>query len=165
MEPSLAGSIATAALTYVGGVLTKPLQDHLAALRKRRDIRLCLYSEVARLVSQYERMAYHSPFPIKVRCENEAYKFAMQSPEVYYSLKEKHFFDGLYRTFLNFDGRRKKPVEAKTMMAAIDEQIMLGNVDRKLLRKHCDENGRRHLDILPKRVFKSVEEFDQFIAA
>ena len=84
---------------------------------------------------------------------------------VNYLLKEKHFFDGLYRTFLNFDSRRKKPVEAKTMMAAIDEQIMLGNVDRKLLRKQCDETGRRRLDILPRRVLKSVEEFDQFIAA
>lgn len=165
MEPSLAGSIATAALAYVGGVLTKPLQDHLSALRKQRDIKRCLYSEVARLISRYERFAYFSPFPIKVRCENEAYKFAMQSPEVYYSLKEKHFFDGLYRTFLDFDRRRKEPVEAKIMMAAIDEQIMLGNVDRKLLWKHCDETGRRHLDILPKRIFKSVQEFDQFIAA
>jgi hypothetical protein len=89
----------------------------------------------------------------------------MQSPEIYYSLKEKHFFDGLYRTFLNYDGRRKKPVEAKTMMAMIDEEIMLGNVDRNLLWKHCDEKGRRHLDILPKRVFESVEEFDRWIAS
>ena len=78
-----------------------------AVVRRRREIRLYLYSELAILISRYARMACHSNFPIRVRCDNEAYKFAMQSPEIYYSLKEKHFFEALYRTFLNFDAVEK----------------------------------------------------------
>ena len=40
----------------------------------------------------------------------------------------------------------------------------MSSVNRKLVRKHCDENGKQHLDILPNRVLKSVEEFDRWIA-
>ena len=157
------GGFTTAAVAYIGGVFSKPLQDYITFLRRRGQIRLCLYSEVGRLYSQYEHLAYHSNLSIKVHSTNEAYTFAMQTPEIYYSLKDKLFFDSLYRTFLNFDGRRKTPMVAKTFIAAIDEQILLGQVDRKFLRKHCDENGRKHIDAFPERIFKSVEELESFL--
>ena len=104
--------------------------------RCRYDLRLCLYGEVARIYSRYEHLAYHSSLPITVRSKTDAYRTAMQVPEMYYRLREKHFFDGLYRTMLGFDSERKRPVVAKAVIAYIDEALMLGRLDRTLFRKH-----------------------------
>jgi len=158
-------SIGGAVLAYIGGVFTKPLQDHIAFLRRKHELRVCLYSEVGRLISQHhDWMNADGVFKMmRIRSTNDAFKLAMQSPEVFYSLKEKYFFDGLYRVLLDYEGRRKTPASVRTVMAAIVEQIMLGKVDRKFLRKHCDEDGQRHIDLLPKRVFKSVRDYDEFV--
>jgi hypothetical protein len=102
------------AAAYIGGLLTKPIQDHMVFLRKRHDIKVCLYSELARLYCHYVNFGLHSELPIKVSSDNEAYKFAMKSPEVYYTLREHTFFDSLYRSILNFEGKRQTPVVAKT---------------------------------------------------
>jgi len=149
--------VATAMLAYVGGILTKPLSQYITFVRRRSDLRLHLYSELGRIYSAYERIGYHSGLPIPVRSSTDAYKAAMQAPEVYYSLKEKHFFDGLYRVILDVEGRRRKPVLAKTFVAFVDEAIMLGRVDRKFLRKHCDTPGQRHIDLIPKGILTEEE--------
>jgi hypothetical protein len=149
--------VATAMLAYVGGILTKPLNDYITFVKRRSDLRLHLYSELGRLYSSYERIGYDSTLPIPVRSSTDAYKTAMQAPEVYYSLREKHFFDGLYRVILDVEGRRRRPVLAKTFVAFVDEAIMLGRVDRKFLRKHCDTPGQRHIDLIPKGILTEEE--------
>src|SRR5260370_28266833 len=96
-------SMGGAVLAYIGGVLTKPLQDHIAFLRRKHEMRICLYSEVGRLISwHHDWMDANGVFRMmRIRSTNDAFKQAMQSPEVFYSLGEKHFFDGLYRIFLD----------------------------------------------------------------
>jgi hypothetical protein len=76
---------------------------------------------------------------------------------MYYRLREKHFFDGLYRTMLGFDSERKRPVVAKAVIAYIDEALMLGRLDRTLFRKHCDVSAQRHVDLLPGRILTEEE--------
>ena len=112
--PGTPGNIIAAILAYLGGILTKPLTDNVSMPETRYDLRLCLYGEVARIYSRYEHLVYHSSLPITVRSKTDAYRTAMQVPEMYYRLREKHFFDGLYRTMLGFDSERaKRPVRCQ----------------------------------------------------
>ena len=162
------GGVATAAIAYIGGVLTKPLQDHFAFMRRKHDLRVCLYSEIGTVCSRYVRFAYHSPLEVRVQCPNDAFKLAMTIPEVFYALEEKHFFEGVYRVMLNYERKPRRTKLARQVMAYIDEAILLGRLNRRLLWKHCDIEGREHIDLLPKKRFTPVEfekELERFDGA
>jgi hypothetical protein len=146
-------AIALGVITYIGGVLTKPLSDYINHRVLRHQLKIALYGETAALYSNLVLLSEggnHDDIRALVRME--AYKAAMAGPTVYYAIKEKHFFDDLYCLALGYGRNDTRALDAKLIVTFIDEQVERQRLNRRILRKHCNSLGKEHLDKVPKRL-------------
>lgn len=180
VDPStlLIGSAASI-LTYIGGVLSKPLQSWIDERRERNNLRKALYVEMARLLSKYYYLIEELRRDPSLRNYWEAYITDLTTSQCFELAKAKpivlnllpdfvginHFFTGLenlsvvYQKMLN-DNRPMSFFTVIFLMSVMGTVKIIedGELSIDELRRFGDGKAKKLLDGIPD-IRELVNEF------
>lgn len=153
-----------AALAYVGGVLTKPLQDFILDRRDRTRLRKTLYSELAgnydsifKLRDWLQRKEGNDIVDpslfTSAQINLDGFDYARKQPILFHSLNEAHDLKALYGSFTLLrqakdESREELFRSIHSLFDGLTQRVQEGHLDRELFLSFVSQPTLEYFDAL-----------------